>query len=213
MYELKSDRSIVIKEADKGSAVVVWDRNDYCREAYRQLENGVVYEELSGNPISQLEEEVSNIVSEIQVCEQSLSDTEAEYLQVRESKLGRFYLLPKIHKGLSDVVGRPVISNCGTATERISEYLDFHLNPLVSKSSSYIKDTNHFLALLGKLGDIPDNALLCTADVVGHYPNIPHSEGLEAMRRALHARQNPSVPTESLVKLGRLVLEKKSIRV
>ena len=30
---LKSDQSIVIKEADKGSGVVVWDRGDYIREA------------------------------------------------------------------------------------------------------------------------------------------------------------------------------------
>ena len=50
--------------------------------------------------------QLSNIVSEIQVCEQALSDNEADYWQVRGSKLGRFYLLPKIHKGLSDVVGR-----------------------------------------------------------------------------------------------------------
>ena len=80
-------------------------------------------------------------------------------MQARGSKLGRFDLLPKIHKGLSDVVGRPVISNCGTATEHISEYLDFHLNPLVSKSKSFVKDTNHFLSL-AKLREIPDNALL-----------------------------------------------------
>ena len=33
------------------------------------------------------------------------------------------------NKGLQDVVGRPVISNCGSATEHISEFLDFHLNP------------------------------------------------------------------------------------
>ena len=32
---LKSDRSIVIKEADKGSAVVVWDKVDYVAEADR----------------------------------------------------------------------------------------------------------------------------------------------------------------------------------
>ncbi len=42
--ELKSDRSIVIKEADKGSAVVVWDREDYVAEAKRQSSNGEVYE-------------------------------------------------------------------------------------------------------------------------------------------------------------------------
>ena len=30
---LKCDRSIVIKEADKGSWVVVWHREDYIKEA------------------------------------------------------------------------------------------------------------------------------------------------------------------------------------
>ena len=33
LYDLKSDKTIVIKEADKGSAVVVWDREDCCAEA------------------------------------------------------------------------------------------------------------------------------------------------------------------------------------
>ena len=33
LHELRSDKDIVIKEADKGSAVVVWDRGDYCAEA------------------------------------------------------------------------------------------------------------------------------------------------------------------------------------
>ena len=207
LYDLKSDKTIVIKEADKGSAVVVWDREDYCAEAYRQLDNSSVYEELGSSPTSQLEAEVSKVVSEIQICEQALSDKEVEYLQARGSKLGRFYMLAKIHKGLSDVVGRPVISNCGTATEHVSEYLDFHLNPLVSKTRSFIKDTNHFLSLLAKLGEIPENALLCTTDVVGLYPNIPHGEGLEAIRKALNTRQNPSISTESLVGLGKLVLE------
>ena len=29
LYNLKNDKNIVIKSADKGSAVVVWDRDDY----------------------------------------------------------------------------------------------------------------------------------------------------------------------------------------
>ena len=97
-----------------------------------------------------------------------------DYLKVKDSNLGRFYLLPKIHKGLSRVKGRPVISNNGTITEHMSQYLDHHLNPLVSQSRSYVKDTNHFLSRLSKLGKIPEKALLCTVDVVGLYPSIPH---------------------------------------
>ena len=77
-------------------------------------------------------------------------------------------------KGLSDVVGRPVISNCGTATEHISEYLDFRLNPLDSKTKSIVNDTNHFLLLLAKLGEIPDNVqrILCASTLLLHMVKV-----------------------------------------
>ena len=52
LHELRSDRNIVIKKADKGSAVVVWGREDYCEEVYRQLDNNSVYDELDSSPIS-----------------------------------------------------------------------------------------------------------------------------------------------------------------
>ena len=37
LYNLKNDKTIVIKGADKGSAVVVWDREDYIKEAENPL--------------------------------------------------------------------------------------------------------------------------------------------------------------------------------
>ena len=45
---------------------------------------------------------------------------------ITEKDLGKLYLLPKIHKRLSNVPRRPVLSNCGTSTERVSEFLDFY---------------------------------------------------------------------------------------
>ena len=44
-------------------------------------------------------------------------------------------------------------------------------------------------------------------DVVGLYSNIPHEEGLEALRRALDHRENKSVSTESLTELAKVVLK------
>ena len=41
------DRSIVIKKADKGSAVVVWDRVDYIQEAQKQLKDENVYKKVN----------------------------------------------------------------------------------------------------------------------------------------------------------------------
>ena len=37
LHSLKNDNTIVIKGTDKGSAVVVWDREDYLKEAHKQL--------------------------------------------------------------------------------------------------------------------------------------------------------------------------------
>ena len=42
-----NDRSIVIKRADKGPCVVVWDRKDYLLEAEIQLSGTKVYRDVS----------------------------------------------------------------------------------------------------------------------------------------------------------------------
>ena len=40
--------------------------------------------------------------------------------------------------------------------------------------------------------------------MVGLYPNIPHDEGLAAVRNALDERQEKTVSTDSLVELAEL---------
>ena len=46
---LAADKTIVIKGADKGSSVVVWDRSDYLHEASRQLQDQNIYENVKFN--------------------------------------------------------------------------------------------------------------------------------------------------------------------
>ena len=84
-----------------------------------------------------------------------MSKDTLDYFSVKDPKFARFYLLPKIHKRLHDVPGKPVISNCGYFTENISSFLDYHLQPLAQKVKSYIKDTNHLLNKLKSLGKLP----------------------------------------------------------
>ena len=58
-----------------------------------------------------------------------------------------------------------VISNCGTPTEKVSEFLDHHLKPVMQEGESYIKDTDDFLTKIKN-------------------PSIPYQAGLEALREA-----------------------------
>ena len=203
---LKSDRTIVIKEADKGSGVVVWDREDYIREAEDQLGDPDVYLPLDNDPSDILHNVVDQAMGRIRQ-RGDVDDKTLEYLMVNDPKLGRFYLLPKIHKRLNSVPGRPVISNSGFHTENFSEFLDFHLQPLAKSVRSYIKDTNHFLQKIQSLGNLPEDAILCTIDVVALYPSIPHNEGLGVLRKALDSKADRSVSTDSLMDLAEVVLK------
>ena len=54
---------------------------------------------------------------------------------------------------------------------------------------------------------MPDDVILCTIDVVGLYPNIPHDEGLIAMRKALDLRKDKRISTESLIELAECALK------
>ena len=127
---------------------------------------------------------------------------------VKQPKFALFYLLLKIHKRFDDVPGLLVISNCGYYTENISSFLDFHLEPLARAAKSYIKDTTDFLKKLRSLPNLPDDITLCTVDVVGLYPNIPHNKGLSALRKRLDLRQEGDVTTLTLVELAEVLLKK-----
>ena len=50
LYNLRGDPSIIIKGANKGSTVVVWDREDYLKQAPKELEDKDVYEEVQNDP-------------------------------------------------------------------------------------------------------------------------------------------------------------------
>lgn len=176
LKNLKRYEDIVIKQADKGSAVVVMDKNRYIREAMRQLNDGEVYVSLEGDPTEDMIEIINQRVRSLR-SDGQISDSTLEYLLVNSTaKAGRFYLLPKLHK--KGCPGRPVISGCNTPTEKISAFVDHHLKPLVTSVPLYIKDTNDFLRKLIDIGTIPKEAILVTIDVVGLYPHIPHDEGL-----------------------------------
>ena len=155
MRSLANDRSIVIKKADKRCCAVVWDREDYVAEAEKQLGDKNVYKDIDFKE-KMLQElaETSNSFFKNLKKKGSITEKELKYFSVEFKKatnLGKLYLLPKIHKRLFDVPGRPVISNCGTHTEKVSEFLDHVLKPVMQQSRSYIKDSNYFIKKLKEI--------------------------------------------------------------
>ena len=68
----------------------------------------------------------------------------------------------------------------------LSRWVDIQLQPLVTNLPSYLKDDNHFLRKINKINKnhtLPQDASLVTWDVRSLYTNIPHKEGLEALKK------------------------------
>ena len=164
---LAADKTIVINGACKGFSVVAWYRSNYLHEASRQLQDQNIYEDVKFN---------ENILTDLiakshkmfkHLCSHKLiSEKELKYFTYNFKKatnLGKLYFLPMIHQRLTAVPGRPVISNCGTPTEKVSEYLLNILKHIMQDSWSYIKDSDDFLKRIKNIGKIPEGAILVTA--------------------------------------------------
>ena len=207
---LADDRSTVIKMIDKGSVVVAWDRDDYVKESQKQLGDGSIYRKVNykGKLLSELVDKSNSFFKELKrkgcISGKTLKYFTYEYKKAID--LGQFYLLPKIHKRLQNVPGRPVISNCGAPTEKASEFLDFHLKRVMQNGASYAKDSNDFINKVKNI-DIRNDVLLVTVDVVGLYSSITHEVGLRALKNTLENRNYKEIPTENFIKMAEFILK------
>ena len=57
------------------------------------------------------------------------------------------------------------------------------------------------------MAGVPSDIILCSVDLVGLYPNIPHDKGLSALQKRLELRRDKKVSTSTLVELTEAVLK------
>ena len=123
------------------------------------------------------------------------------------ARSARLYMLKKLHKNPMGI--RPIVSSCESPTENISQYVDFWLQPLMKAIPSFLKDTSE---LINEPRNLPVelDIILVTIDVKSLYTCIPHQEGIEACREALHLtlESNPTRPdVNALIVLLEIVLK------
>ena len=113
----KNNRNIIIKPADKGSAVVILDREYYINEGQRQLNDTKFCEKTTSNHTGEVINRINlHIHNMLQRGE--ISQNTCNYLITDNDRTRQFYLLPKIHKDASNPLGRPTISGSGGPTEK-----------------------------------------------------------------------------------------------
>ena len=132
LYNLKKDESIVINEADASSTVVTWDKKNYFMETEKHLSCKETQEDVSSDPSFH----IKGIHDTLEKITKIISSNILDCFNVENYKLGRFYLLPKTHKTMYDILVRPVIFNRCFYTDNISAFLDHQLKPIATQVKS-----------------------------------------------------------------------------
>ena len=195
LEELCNNQNIIIKEADKGGAVIIMDKKYYRKKIQEMLNNPTNFERLNENIDKEI---ISKIKKLCKKYEDKLTKKEKDYLETFESKTSNFYGLPKIHKSdeikkviqtqnsgyvevpnPEDLKFRPIIAGPESPTNRLSNLTDELLQPFLEKVKSHVKDNIDFLNQLPD--EIDADTILTTFDVTNLYSNIPHELGKQAI--------------------------------
>ena len=225
LQQLKVNKDIVIKEADKGGVIVIMTKEQYKSMAMKHL-NSNAYERIQDKNIDkkvmQKIEEFTENHSDI------LEEWEIEYLTDFKYTSSNFYILPKIHKSKEitelvkanpvdylkiknppEVSSRPIVAGTNSPTHRLSKFLDIILRPLTDKVKSYVRDDMDFLKHLPEKVNFDSEFI--TLDVTSLYTNITHERGIEALEYWIDHFQDYLVEyrftKEFIIEGLRLVLE------
>ena len=102
---LRKNPDILIKPVDKGSAIVVLDKQLYINEGEIQLHNNLFYGEtetdLTGEVMHRINPYINNMLQRGQI-----SQNTGNYMTTDMDRTQQFCLLPKIHKDLHNPPGR-----------------------------------------------------------------------------------------------------------
>ena len=189
---------------------MVLDRQAYQAEGFRQLLNTKYYHEIEGPMGMETCPMINKIIKQL-YNKGIISAKQCDYLWAKPPR--PFYLLSKVHKphnkwpSPTQPEGRPIVSDSGSETCNICEFINFFLQPLASTHPSYIKDTYHFLTKVQHL-TIPEHALLVTGDVTALYTNMEINQSLQAVRDIFQEFPQPGRPEVEILSLLEIALRR-----
>ena len=123
LTELKQNKEINLKKADKGSTTVVMNKTDKIREGQIQIDDKQNYRPLSEPMVKETHSKVLRLISDLH-REKLIDDMTRKWLSQtpKPPRTPEFYTLTKFQK--PTITGGPIISGCNGPTERISSFVD-----------------------------------------------------------------------------------------
>ena len=193
--KLRNNSNIVIKEADKGGAIIIMKKEQYKNMVTQHLQSNVYEREHDRNADTKVMKKIESLTDKYSNV---LEEHEIEYLTEFRPSTSNFYVLPKAHKSKiiinlveetsveylkienpPEIPSRPIVAGPNSPTHRLSIFLDIILQLLTEKVTSYVRDDIDFLNYLPKKIDF--DSTFVSFDVTFLYTNISHELEIEAI--------------------------------
>ena len=152
------------------------NKDDYLKEADRQLSNTKYYEKLDNPIYPSVIPKINAILTKMR-DEKYITQKQFNHLRADPNCSPRtIYFLPKVHKPKKTWPTqipecRPIVSDINSESYNVNGFLDYHINPLSIKHETYIKDTYDFLQKV-RNRIINKEWILVTGDVTSLYTNM-----------------------------------------
>jgi hypothetical protein len=108
IQQLRNNKQIVINKADKGSTVVVVNRDDYIKDGLKHLDNPSVYRKLKTDATHMIYHKISSILSSLKIQRWMPWQFSKFCTPPTDYRTSQLYFLKKIHKNSIGI--RPIVS-------------------------------------------------------------------------------------------------------
>ena len=179
MDQLCHDKSLIIRQADKSSCIVVLDASQYIEEGLLHLSDTSIYQKLDKDKTQEVVHRANwairhhaalNTISRWQegILYKAPEDTRAQ----------KMYFLRKVHKNPHNI--RPIVSCSSGPTEKIFGYLCNLLNPHLQDIKCLVTISQQVIQTIETLDlSAYPHLNLVPLDVKSLYLSIPQAIGIE----------------------------------
>ena len=201
LNQLRSNKNIVIKKADKGGNIIIMNTLYYLNKVNECLNNKEIYEKCKLKSIKTSMNKVKKFIKNNNDYLDN-NNYESNYITNFDYNPASFYGLPKIHKSEKiqnimkktnnvyvkmdppqDLTFRFITAGPNAPTSKLSEFIDILLKPYLNVIPSYIRDVTDYLNKMPVFRDEEMSDIqIVTCDVISLYPSLEQPLILKAVQ-------------------------------
>ncbi|CAF1074569.1 unnamed protein product, partial [Brachionus calyciflorus] len=176
------EKPFQILQCDKNVGSLLISHDDFYSLAFDHLNNPELYQQIDENP---LENMVNNINSTLKTLlnNKNMSQRLYKRLYIKNFQVGKFRILPKIHKSKFGL--RPIINCINHPTSSLCEFIDIILQKILKNCSTILKDSQELLQYCENMKFNTSNLYIYSCDFESPYLNIRPTHAIDAISQYL----------------------------